>query len=119
MADNTITFEYNGATFTVAPATIGSNIRRDFIHFKLKEVFVPEASYVFGQCVAQTRIDGDPGFTLPEPGASLPDLQAAFEAWLALPGDLGNRWQEVIRQVNAPSVTEEYQPEVSSDADPE
>ena len=39
MADNTITFEYNGATFTVAPATIGSNIRRDFLHYMLKDVF--------------------------------------------------------------------------------
>lgn len=119
MADNTITFEYNGATFTVAPATIGSNIRRDFLHYMLKDVFTPEASYVFAQCVAQTHIDGDPGWQLPEPGTSLPVARAAFEAWLDLPGALGDRWQSAVAQVNAPRVTEEYQPEVSSDADPE
>lgn len=102
----TATFTYNGARGHVRAATIRDQLAIDILSNRLGR----GASHLdrwghqeFARFVQLTdTLEGDIGFALPAPDASANELQAGYEAWLALPGDLLNEWRNALTEAAAP-----------------
>jgi len=113
-------FEWRGATFTVRPSTIGDEIDKDQIAWKLSESGInatddPVKFMQFLYCVTQTEIDGDIGYEPPAATDSPDDLRASYEAFFKLPGGLYRTWRDSVNAVNADPVAPELRPEVTED----
>ena len=97
------TITLNGATIKARSATIRDAIRRDKITSALFEQF-PDLrieAILFATEVSQSVMDGEiDGWTLPAADALDAELIAAFERWLALPGNVYRQWQTAIAEVD-------------------
>lgn len=103
--DMTRTFEIGNAKVTVRRAKVRDRLVIDAIQDKLAkgaDIDIIVAVRMFGRMVAQSTVEGDPGFTLPAPTASEADLHAAYETWLESDAESMDIWQKHLREVDAP-----------------
>lgn len=119
MSNETNLIEWNGATLTVAPATIRSEITKDRIMIALLDGGAEQiTAYRFAQCASQTAVDGDLDWQ--PPALTADSIQESFEAWLDLPGKLYRLWINAVDAVNAPTAPDELQAGFDAEsADPE
>lgn len=102
------TFQFNGATITVAPETGAAYIDRQIAQNTLG-VFKPDADMrtvnyrlQFAAVYAQSAIEGHLGFEWPTDPFDEDTMLAACDAWLALPGNVVAQWLTAINTANIP-----------------
>ena len=108
-------FSYNGAAVTVSPANILTVFKRKMILRKLGLESIEneaelDALLNFAYLNAQSEIEGTFGFEWADANASSEELKATFQAWLALPADVGEQWIAEINAVDEPPGDPELAP---------
>lgn len=113
--------EWNGATLTVAPATIRSEIVKNQLYWRLLDANAESAiAFQFAQLAAVTTVTGGDLEWQPPESLTPEAIQESFAAWCEMPGELYHKWVNVFNALNEPTAPEELREEFDPEsADPE
>lgn len=114
---NTLTVNYADAVITVRRARVIDNLNLTRLAVKCAGWVVDDAALdaiVMEWLYIATRTESIEGFdyTLPEIANEPHEIKANFDEFLALDGELVERWTEAIKQVNQPFNKATYAPPV-------
>lgn len=101
----TETFTFNGATFTVRRADVRTRIQKSIVYGRLgatQGMADDEWAYIYAYTgfITQTKVDGDPGFTVPPVTASEGEHQLGLQAFLSVDEDLYDLLNDALNKVD-------------------